>query len=294
MPVSAAALELLRCPQCGSSLAASNDAAVCRGPEAHPIPVEGGFLTLARPPLGKYDPSYAARYAALWAYGHQTLHGGLDEPLYRTVSSLVAEALAAHGWASGRGAAAPVIVDAGCGVGRAASDAAALAPAGLVLGIDGSPAMLELAERITRGIEPVEVELAEYGFPSLEIPARGVPNLELVRGDLEDLPVQDGVADVALCVNTIDRLPHGPERAVAECARILKPGGRVVFTNPLNWTEGELWHRWPDAASILEVFERHGLTVETWFDDLRYRELLDARGSFEEFVTLVVAARKGA
>jgi SAM-dependent methyltransferase len=294
VPVSAAALELLRCPQCGCPLTASGGAAVCRGAETHPIPVEGGFLTLARPPLGKYDPSYAARYAALWAYGHQTLHGGLDEPLYRTVSSLVAESLAAHGLASGRGGAAPVIVDAGCGVGRAASDAAALAPGGVVLGIDGSPAMLELAERITGGTEPVEVELAEYGFACLEIPARGVPNLELVRGDLEDLPVRDGVADVALCVNTIDRLPHGPERAVAECARILKPGGRMVFTNPLNWTEGELWRRWPDAASILEVFEHSGLTVETWFDDLRYRELLDARGSFEEFVTLVVAARKGA
>lgn len=289
MGISAAALGLLRCPRCGSPLKPAEGGAVCAGAAAHGLVEEDGFLTLARPPLGKYDSSYAARYAALWAYGYQTLHSGLDESLYRTVSSLVAEALAARG----EGASPPVIVDAGSGVGRAAADAARLAPGGVVIGIDGSPAMLELAERITRGREPVVVELPEHGFPSLAIPARGVRNLDLVRGDLEDLPLRDGAADIALCVNTVDRLLHGPERALAECARILGPGGRVIFTNPLNWSNGELWHRLPDPASVLEVFARHGLSVETWFDDLRYREILDARGSFEEFVTLVVAGRKG-
>ena len=294
-------LALLACPACRAPLEPSGTGVACRGPEPHRFETEDGFLTFARPPQGKYGADYAARYAALWAFGYQTLHRGSDEPLYRAVSSLVAEALAVRerdGLAAGRVEAAPapcgppVIVDAGCGVGRVAADCAALAPDGDVVAIDGSPAMLGLARRIVLGTEPVNVPLPADGFPSLTIPARGRANVHLVRADLEALPIADATADLALCINTVDRLPHGPDRALAECARILRPGGRVLFTNPMNWTDPELWRRYPAAEALLGYFEEQGFTVETWFDDLHYREVMDARGAFEEFRTLVVAGRR--
>lgn len=286
-------LALLACPECRAPLDRDGAELACRGADTHRFGTEDGFLTFARPPQGKYGADYAKRYAALWAFGYETLHRGGNEPLYRTVSSLVAEALAARQTTgSAEPAPPPVIVDAGCGVGRVAADCAALAPSGEVIAIDGSPSMLDLARHIVLSRGPVDAPLPADGFPVMTIPARFRTNLHLLRADLEALPVADGAADLALCINTVDRLPHGPDRALAECARILRPGGRVIFTDPMNWTEPDLWRRYPDAAAVLGCFERVGLSVETWFDDLPYREVMDARGSFEEFRTLAVAAAK--
>ncbi len=281
-------LRLLSCPACGGQLSDAESGLACLGPSRHIFPLEDGFLTFAKPPVGKYDPAYAARYAALWAFGYETLHSGFDESLYRSVSSLAAEALASAPREGPRS-----IVDCGCGVGRVAADCAALAPDGVVLGVDGSLAMLELAERIVHGREPVAVDLSAYGFGTLTIPARTRENVHFFRADVEDLPVADGCADLALSINIIDRLPHGPDRAFAECHRILRPGGHLLFVNPLNWTEGALWEQYGRGEAIVRLLEGHGFRIETWFDGLAYREILDRRGSFEEFTTLVVLARKG-
>lgn len=252
----------------------------------HEISREGEVLVFATLDPGKYDPEYAARYAALWAYGYETLHTGLDEALYRTVSSFVAEALA-------RTSGAPLIVDAGCGVGRVLGDCAALAPHGTVIAFDASPAMLEQTVKIVLGSEPVEISLPDYGWDALRITSRAARNVVLGRADVEDLPLQDGCADIALSVNIVDRLPHGPDRAFVECHRILKPGGTFVFTDPLNWfRRPDLWARYGDAAAVLRLLEHTGFRIETWFDDLLYFELLDARGSREQFRTLAVKARK--
>ena len=252
----------------------------------HPVEVEDGVFVFAHPDVGKYDPTYASRYAALWTFGYATLHSGLDEGLYRTVSSLIAEALAENKND------APVIIDAGCGVGRVTGDAARLSPAATILAFDASPAMLSFARRVVHGREPIEVELPSYGFPHLTIPPYGNDRPIFGRADVEDLPLADAVADLVLSVNIVDRLPHGPEAGLRECHRVLRPGGSLVFTDPFNWTKPWLWERYPDSASVLRLIEETGFTLETWFDDLYYREILDARGSIDEFRTLVVRARK--
>lgn len=288
MKLPAQVIHLLRCPACGAKLSGADSGLVCQGLAGHRFSLEDGFLTLGRPPAGKYDPSYAARYAALWAFGYETLHSGFDEPLYRSVSSLVAEALAARP----RKDLPTAIVDCGCGVGRVAADCAVLAPEGVVLALDGSLAMLELAERIVHGHESVELDLSADGFGTLSIPAQARDNIFLLRADVEDLPVANGCADLALSINIIDRLPHGPERALAECHRILRPGGRLVFTDPLNWTEASLWEKYGEGDKVLRFIAGLGFEIETWFDSLGYREILDNRRSFEEFNTLVVLACK--
>lgn len=283
------ALRVLRCPLCGSRLAGTRPPLVCTGATRHRFGAKRGILTFAEPPLGKYESGYAARYAALWAFGYQTLNLGLDEPLYRTVSSLAAEALAAR--APGE---PPVIADCGCGVGRVAADCSRLAPEGLVLGFDGSPAMLGLAARIVCGSESVELDLADRGFGTLKIAGRASRNVELLRSDVEHLPLAGRSVDLALSVNMVDRLAHGPERALAECRRILRLGGRVLFTDPLDYTQPELWRKYGRQDAMRRLFGRLRFEIETWFDQLPYREILDVRGSFEEFNTLVVLARKRA
>ncbi|HEX7681451.1 MAG TPA: class I SAM-dependent methyltransferase, partial [Thermoanaerobaculia bacterium] len=143
-------VRLFRCPACHATLSPHGGGLGCDGAERHLVEIEDGVVVFARPDVGKYDPTYASRYAALWTFGYTTLHSGLDEGLYRTVASLIAEALVASPSDQ------PVIIDAGCGVGRITGDAGRLAPRATILSFDASPAMLSFARRVVHGREPIE------------------------------------------------------------------------------------------------------------------------------------------
>jgi len=276
----------LRCPQCGAALEAGESGVGCTGDAGHAIEVENDTLILARPDIGKYQPGYASRYAGLWAFGYATLHSGLDEGLYRTVSSFLAETLAASGTER------PLIVDAGCGVGRVTGDCTRLAPRAHILALDASPPMLAFARRVVLGSEPVVVELPGYGFPRLIIPAYAAAGPVFARADVERLPLADASVEIILSVNIIDRLPRGPELAFRECHRVLKPGGTLIFTDPLNWTEPWLWEKYGESEAVLGLMRETGFDLRTSFDQLMYRELLDSRGSVDEFRTLAAKAIK--
>jgi len=277
---------LFRCPSCHAPLSVRDGALCCVGTERHAVETEDTLIVFARPDTGKYDPTYASKYAALWTFGYATMHSGWVEGLYRTVTSLLAEALVQVGTEK------PVIVDAGCGVGRVTGDSASLAPGATVLAFDASPSMLSFAQRVVLGHEPIDVELPAQGFPRLTIPPYGLDGPIFARADVENLPLADAVADIVLSINIVDRLPHGPDIGLRECHRILKPGGTLIFTDPFNWTEPSLWLKYPDAASVRRLIEAIGFSIETWFDQLYYREILDARGSSDEFRTLVVRSTK--
>lgn len=69
-------LAVLRSPTTGAALEpdAAGDGLVAKGAGAERFTVEEGFLTFAKPDVGKYEPGYAKRYAALWAYGSESRH----------------------------------------------------------------------------------------------------------------------------------------------------------------------------------------------------------------------------
>ncbi len=96
--------------------------------------------------------------------------------------------------------------DLGCGTGQVAE---ALAPwVRQVIAVDESAAMLQAAKRRVRALANVEVR----------------------RGALESLPIPDGALDAATCVLVLHHLP-APERALAEAARVLRPGGRLLVAD---------------------------------------------------------------
>ena len=102
-----------------------------------------------------------------------------------------------------------VLLDVGCGTGDdARALAARVAPGGRVIGIDASAEMIGEARR--RG------------------PAAG---LDLRVGDAARLDLPDGVVDGARAERTLQHLDR-PEAAVAELARVVRPGGRVVLAEP--------------------------------------------------------------
>lgn len=112
------------------------------------------------------------------------------------------------------------VLEIGFGPGEAIAEAARLTPKGFVAGIDHSEAMLKMAtERNRRAVAEDRVELT--------------------LGDARGLPYPDGGFDKVFAVNVFHFWPE-PAIELAECRRVLKPGGRVLFylTHPTSWIPG--------------------------------------------------------
>ena len=61
---------------------------------------------------------------------------------------------------------------------------------------------------------------------------RDLPNVDVRRGELEALPIQDGALDAATLLLVLHHLPD-PAEALAEAARVLRPGGRLLISDML-------------------------------------------------------------
>lgn len=100
------------------------------------------------------------------------------------------------------------VLDVACGTGLVSFAAAnAVGPAGEVLGVDLSGAMVDAARQRAQ--------------------QRGVSNAAFARMDAERLALPDASFDVALCALGLMYMPD-PEQALREMRRVLRPGGRLV------------------------------------------------------------------
>ncbi len=102
------------------------------------------------------------------------------------------------------------VLEVGFGPGHALEMLAMSRPIGLVAGVDHSPLMVARARRRLNG-------------------RRGDAALDLRVGDAGDLPFPDERFDVVFAVNTFHLLPD-KERALAEMAGVLKPGGDLLLS----------------------------------------------------------------
>jgi len=66
--------------------------------------------------------------------------------------------------------------------------------------------------------------------------ATGLRNIEFRRGVIEDLPIEDGSADVVIS-NGIINLCADKRQVFAEMMRVLKPGGRLQLADITNSKE---------------------------------------------------------
>ena len=100
----------------------------------------------------------------------------------------------------------------------------------------------------------------------------GTPNVELRRGDLEDLPIDDGELDVAVLLLVLHYVVD-PPTILKEARRALKPGGRLIMvdmrTHSREGYQEEMGHVWPgfDEADLAGWHRDAGLA------DFAYRPL---------------------
>ena len=101
-----------------------------------------------------------------------------------------------------------IVGDLGCGTGQVT---AALAPfVKRVIAVDRSSDMLDAARRRVRDL----------------------PNVDVRRGELEALPIVDDALDATTLLLVLHHLPD-PAEALAEAARVLRPGGRLLISDML-------------------------------------------------------------
>ncbi|MFJ9735449.1 methyltransferase domain-containing protein [Streptomyces sp. NPDC101171] len=102
------------------------------------------------------------------------------------------------------------VLDAGCGTGRALPPLrAAVGPAGVVVGVDLTPAMLQAAVRAGR-------DRAGH----------------LLLADVAALPLRRGALDAVFAAGLIAHLPE-PVANLRELARVVRPGGRLALFHPI-------------------------------------------------------------
>ncbi|HWA95614.1 MAG TPA: metalloregulator ArsR/SmtB family transcription factor [Terracidiphilus sp.] len=99
-----------------------------------------------------------------------------------------------------------------------------------------------------------------------------ITNIEFRLGDMEELPIDTGSIDVAFFSQSLHHAAH-PGRALAEAARILKPGGRTVVLDLLK-------HRFEEARELY---------ADEWlgFGESELEQLLTGAGFAHVHVTQV-------
>jgi len=205
LPAPAAFADILGCPLCCGPLPLAKDGTLaCASCDAC-YRVTDGLADLVPPEPGQAEtPNQRMMEFGAFARVYERAWRPL---LTRLLSGMSHEAERA--WSLDRLALAPdsTVLDLACGPGKTTRMIAAAVPAGRVLGIDFSTAMLRQALAAAPAAE------ATVGY---------------VRGDAHRLPLQPASIDAANCAGAF-YLFSDPPRVLAGIAAAVKPGGRFTL-----------------------------------------------------------------
>ena len=135
-------------------------------------------------------------------------------------------------------------VDLGCGTGSVLEHL--LRGARGVVGVDGSPRMLDMARRRFSAVPQADARV------SLRI------------GELDHLPLRDGEADFA-CINLVLHHLSSPLTALKEIRRILRPGGRLLVADFDKHTEESMREIYGDRWLGFSADSLRGLLGDAGF-----------------------------
>ena len=140
-------------------------------------------------------------------------------------------------------------LDVGSGPGNVtASLARAAGPGGLALGVDISEPMLARAVR------------AEAG-----------PQVGFIRADAQRLPLRDNTVDAVTSLAVLQLIPD-PAAALAEMARVLRPGGRLAIMVPTAGSTARLWRNLPNVgAHVFDDDEIGDILEDNGFASVRVK-----------------------
>jgi ArsR family transcriptional regulator len=161
------------------------------------------------------------------------------------------------------------VADLGCGDGYLTVEASRWASR--VIAIDRSRTVLERARSLAK--------------------RRRVTNVTWRRGEIEKVPLRDASVDVAILSQALHHAAD-PANALAEAARIVVPGGRVLVLDlrehDQDWVRDRLGDRWPgfSDARLAQLLKGAGL--------VEVRVTVGARRSGDPFTVLIASGARPA
>ena len=108
--------------------------------------------------------------------------------------------------------------------------------------------------------------------------SQGYPGRPEVFGDASQLPFHDAAVDVVLLLDVLEHL-RAPQAAVAEAARVLKPGGRLVMQVPFMYPVH-------DAPNDFQRWTRDGLNLLLMSNGFTSEEEISFGGPIETATAL--------
>ncbi|MBM3218979.1 MAG: class I SAM-dependent methyltransferase [Candidatus Rokubacteria bacterium] len=178
------------------------------------------------------------------------------EHLYARLHAILAHALAPSAGPRGRA------LDAGCGHGF-------------------QTVLLQRLGYVTHGVDLAAALLA--------LARQRVPAAALARGDLTALPYADGSFDVVSCCGSTLSFVDDPDRALAEIARVLRPGGRVVLEYEHKWSFDLAWTA---ASALTRDALGYGISAGTLWRALRRPSRAPLVLSYPGYGTLTLFSRR--
>jgi ubiquinone/menaquinone biosynthesis C-methylase UbiE/DNA-binding transcriptional ArsR family regulator len=141
-------------------------------------------------------------------------------------------------------------------------------PFGLIADLGtGTGRILELVAPLGRRVAGYDINRNMLSYARAKLAARGIANAQLRQGDIFSIDLAEASAD-AVIIHQVLHFLDDPAKAVAEAARILKPGGRLLIADfaphALDILRDEYSHRRLgfDRGQVEGWFEKLGLRTE--------------------------------
>ncbi|EKD35041.1 MAG: arsenite S-adenosylmethyltransferase [uncultured bacterium] len=162
------------------------------------------------------------------------------------------------------------VVDLGSGGGFDCFLAArAVGDNGAVIGVDMTPEMIATSRR----------NAEQAGFH----------NVDFRLGELENLPIADGIADVIIS-NCVINLSPEKEKVFAEAFRVLKPGGRLAIADVVATAElpddlkKDMALHTGCIAGASSIQELESMLHRTGFQDIRIKPRMESRTFIRDWI----------